>query len=107
MENKAYKRMKYLLKDNKSAIILAALEFGISFVCYIVSFVFFCKGYIEHSVPLYGFVLTLILFSIFSACFSYEIINLIKLIKKRREIKYKLYLIEMELTHAYTLDEDE
>lgn len=104
MENKAYKSMKYLLKDNKSAIILAALEVGISFVCYIVSIIFFCKGYIEHSVPLYGFVLTLILFSAFSACFSYEIINLIKLIKKRREIKYKLYLIEMELTHGDSLE---
>lgn len=107
MENKAYKSMKYLLKDNKSAIILAALDVGISFVFYIVSIIFFCKGYIEHSAPLYCFVLTLIPFSVFCACFSYEIINLIKLIKKRREIKYKLYLFEMEVTHAYTLDENE
>lgn len=104
MENKAYKRMKYELRDNKFDIIRAWLEVGLSFVFYIISFIFFFKGYIEHSVPLYGFILMLMLFSAFGACFFYEIINLIKLIKKRREIKYKLYLIEMELTHDYTLE---
>lgn len=107
MENRYFSRMKIQLKDNKFDIILASLEVGLSFSLWIVAIVFFCKGYTEQSVPLYGFVSALVLLCLFSVCIGYEVMRLIELIKKRKEIKYRLYLMEMEVMNAHTLDEDE
>lgn len=107
MENRYFRRMKTQLKDNKYDIILASLEVGLSFALWIVAIVFFCKGYIEQSAPLYGIVSALVLLCLFSGCIGYEVMRLIELIKKRIEIKYRLYLMEMEVLNDYTLDEDE
>ena len=107
MENRYFRRMKMQLKENEFDITLASLDVGLSFSLWIISIVLFCKGYTEQSAPLYGFVSALVLLCLFSVCIGYEVMRLIKLIKKRKEIKYKLYLMEMEVMNAHTLDEDE
>lgn len=97
---------KHKLKENEFDIGLAIIENVLCISLYIIALILICKGYMSNNLPIYAVVIGLVIFSVFCGCFAIIIIRLAKLIIKRKELKYKLFLAENDGIISSTLENE-
>lgn len=97
---------KHKLKENKFDIALGIIENALFLSLYIIVLISICKGYMSNDLPIYAVVIGLVIFSVFCGCFAIIIIRLAKLIIKRKELKYKLFLAEKDGIISSTLENE-
>lgn len=82
------------LKEITFDIGCAIINITLGLSLYIIGLILMCSGYMNHDAPLYAVVIFLVIFSAFCGLFAVIIISLVKLIIKRKEVKYKIYTAE-------------